>query len=91
MTFPLHLVSNKWRKIFGRDVAQLENIAKFLKSPRKARVGTANVMSFALNKAHVIDFVLRNGGFSSVRLQGFVCLWLKPCNFGSAHEAPSTP
>ena len=51
----------------------------------------ALVIEFVLNKPHVIDFVLRNGGFSSVRLQGFVCLWLKPCNFGSAHEAPSTP
>lgn len=47
--------------------------------------------SFALNNPHVIDFALRNRGFSSLRLQGFVCLWLKPCNFGSGHEAPSPP
>jgi hypothetical protein len=47
--------------------------------------------SFALNKPHVLDFALRNRSFSSLREQAFVCLWLKPCNFGSAHEAPSTP
>ena len=51
----------------------------------------APALLFALNKPHVIDFVLRNGGFSSFRLQDFVCLRLKPCNFCSSHEAPSPP
>ena len=39
--------------------------------------GTSLAKQFALNNPHVVDFALRNRSFSSLRLQGFVCLWLK--------------
>lgn len=47
--------------------------------------------SFALINVHRIDFAIGSGVFSRVEVQGFVGFRLKPCNFGSGHEAPPTP
>jgi DNA-binding transcriptional ArsR family regulator len=75
------------QKLSIREIARLTGVSRNTVTKHLA----ANTIEFALNNPHVLDFALRNRSFSSLREQGFVCLWLKPCNFGPAHEAPSTP
>ena len=48
-------------------------------------------VEFDLNNPQMSDFKQNYGDFSRVVLQYFEYSHLKPCNFGSGHEAPSAP